>query len=519
MIFPSDDATPAKLDLPIDAHRDEIIHSINHNYVTIIQGETGSGKSSRVPVFCLEDEHAKIVICQPRRIAAKSLADRIRSTEPHLKDKIALRMGHGVREYENKHTRAWFMTTGYLVRYIANKASFFDDISHIIIDEVHERSAETDLLCLLARRLLQSNSSIRLILMSATVAAETYVDYFDVQEPPIFVGGRCFPIKEYYIEDLAEALCLSSKETKAISNIREKCLKMRCNQAPNAHYVESLQKLAVQVALAVAREQSSVLIFVPGMADIVAIFEDIENIVRPGIKYRCIPIHGDVPFDEQMTAFDPLGKGEIKIIVATNAAESSLTLPDVDHVICTGLCKEIVYNVQSHRQMLTCNWISKASATQRKGRTGRVREGNVYRLYPRSMYEKDMSPFEIGEMHRMPLDSLILNLRGIVKEEGVSTMLAECLEPPDVSTIDKSIESLHQSRFIDEVRDDFEMTELGLLVNGLGIDLKVGALIGLGKKLGVLAECVAIAAVLSFPQSPWLIPNAFLQTPRKFNSE
>jgi HrpA-like RNA helicase len=98
-------------ELPIDAHKTHIIDTIQNNRVTIIQGETGSGKSSRVPVFCLEEENAKVVICQPRRIAAKSLADRIRATEPHLKDQVALRMGHGVRENENKNTRAWFMTT------------------------------------------------------------------------------------------------------------------------------------------------------------------------------------------------------------------------------------------------------------------------------------------------------------------------------------------------------------------------------------------------------------------------
>jgi HrpA-like RNA helicase len=355
--------------------------------------------------------------------------------------------------------------------------------------------------------------------MSATVAAETYVDYFDVTDPPVFVGGRCYPIKEYYIEDIGAKLSFSSRETKATHAIKDKCLKMKCKVAPNAHYMASIQNLAVQVAIAVAKERSSVLIFVPGMSDIVAIVEDIENIVRPGIKYKCIAIHSDVPFEEQMTAFDALNTGEIKIIVATNAAESSLTLPDVDHVICTGLCKEIVYNATTHRQMLTCNWISKASATQRKGRTGRVREGNVYRLYPRTMYENDMSPFEIGEMHRMPLDSIILNLRSIVKEQNVTDMLAECLEPPNMSTIEKSIESLHQSRFIDEVRDDFEITALGNLVTCLGVDLKMGALIGIGKKLDVLPECIAIAAFLSFPQSPWLIPNSLLQPPATFNSK
>ena len=184
-----------------------------------------------------------------------------------------------------------------------------------------------------------------------------------------------------------------------------------------------------------------------------------------------------------------------------------------------GLCKQLAYNKASHRQILHSTWISKASATQRKGRTGRVREGHLYRLYPRSSYENDLPKFEVGEMHRIPLDSVILNLRSIIKEECVSDILCDCLEPPDITNVERSLHSLHQSRFIDEPKEDFNVTVLGDLVNNLGIDLKLGAMIGIGKQLGLLPECVAVAAILSFPQSPWLIPNALLQTPTKCNSK
>lgn len=285
----------------------------------------------------LEDKNARVVICQPRRIAAKSLADRIRLVEPSIKDKVALRMGHGVREGENINTRVWFMTAGYLVRFLAGNSKFFDNITHLIIDEVHERSAETDLLCLLAKRLLSKNKSIRLILMSATVAADMYAQYFDMKQPPIFVGARCHDIKEYYIEDLDKLLNLSNREALSVHDIGEKCQALiKSNSAPNAHYMEKINDLAIQVVLSVVNERSSALIFVPGISSIVSIFEKVERLVIPGIKYKCVAIHSDIPFDDQMMAFDPVKAGEIKIIVATNAAESSLTLPDVDHVICTG---------------------------------------------------------------------------------------------------------------------------------------------------------------------------------------
>ena len=128
--------------LPIDSHRERIMKEINENRVTIIQAETGAGKSSRLPVFLLEEEGSSVVICQPRRIAAQSLVDRLQSIHPKLRNQVALRMGHGVRKYENKETRAWFMTTGYVVRLLASTCSSFfskKKITHFIIDEVHER--------------------------------------------------------------------------------------------------------------------------------------------------------------------------------------------------------------------------------------------------------------------------------------------------------------------------------------------------------------------------------------------
>jgi HrpA-like RNA helicase len=132
----------------------------------------------------------KLFLAQPRRIAAKSLVERIRSTEPDLRNQIALRMGHGISEYESWETRAWFVTTGYLVRVMANNPERFRSITHIIIDEVHERSVDTDILCLLCRRLLKEQPHLRLVLMSATLSAAMYQEYFDVPEPPIKVGAK-----------------------------------------------------------------------------------------------------------------------------------------------------------------------------------------------------------------------------------------------------------------------------------------------------------------------------------------
>lgn len=510
------------LRLPIDDHESAILENIQNNRVTIIHGETGCGKSSRVPVMLLKApppdgslRKVRFFISQPRRIAAKALVERVRSCEPELKDKFALRMGHGWKEYETKDTQAYFVTTGYLVRLLANHPERFDECTHLVIDEVHERSVDTDILCLLCRRMLETNKNIRLVLMSATLATKMYRDYFDVPNEPIHVGVRRYPITEYFIEDILQ-FGLSKQETKAALAIQHENETKRCVTAPTSTEMKNRIPLAARLATIVGEPGSSVLIFVPGMAEIIAISESIEGFHTPGIRYTCFPIHGDIPFEEQMDAFHAPEEDQVKIIVATNAAESSVTLPNVDHVICLGLCRQIIYNQASHRQMLTPAWISQASATQRAGRTGRVRPGNVYRFYTRRAYNTYMEEFEPGEMVRIPLDSIILMLKQILHEE-VKPVFMDCLEPPSLDTIDRSFQSLYHWNFITEPDDKADITSLGSFVSALGVDLSLGSFIGLGIQLGVAAEAIEMAAMMSLPKTPFRITSPMWLTPGAFN--
>jgi len=427
------------------------------------------------------------------------------------------RMGHGVREYETKHTRAWFVTTGYLVRLLANHPGKFDSIGHLIIDEVHERSVDTDILCLLCRRLLQSNPKIRLILMSATLASTMYQEYFEISEPVIRVGARRFPVEEVYLDDLHKKVILPGKEKKNVAALLKESISMRCSRTPSMSYLEKVYSIVAHLATVVGQPGSAVLVFVPGMNDIVAITELVEQLYTPGITYSCFPIHSDIPFDDQMHVFDSAKPNEVKIVVATNAAESSVTLPDVDNVICLGLCKQIIYNETSHRQMLSPTWISKASATQRAGRTGRLRPGTVYRMYARETFTNHMDDFEPGEMLRIPLDSVILMLKEMLMDEKVREVLLSCLEPPNMKTIDRSFESLFKSHFITTPDDDCEITSLGSFVSALGIDLALGSLIGLGIQFGVGAEAIQMAAILSFPKTPFVMSNPLIHEPGDYN--
>jgi hypothetical protein len=260
--------------LPIDEHQERILDNIEANRVTIIHGETGCGKSSRVPVMILEAPSPeptlptiKMFISQPRRIAAASLVERVRSCEPKHREKFAVRMGHGYREYESGKTQAWFVTTGYLTRLLANYPERFNDVTHLIIDEVHERSVDTDILCLLCRRLMETNKKIRLILMSATLASKLYKDYFQVPSDPIHVGVRCFPIQEFFVEELHSKFKLPPNELQATKAIQKECESKRCNSAPSQSELSNRFSLAARLTTIVGSPGSSVLIFVPGMGE------------------------------------------------------------------------------------------------------------------------------------------------------------------------------------------------------------------------------------------------------------
>jgi len=352
--------------------------------------------------------------------------------------------------------------------------------------------------------------------MSETLAAKKNCDYLNVDNDPIFIGVRTFPITEYFIEDLSH-FGLPSQESKAVLAIKKEIDSKRCITAPTSAELKNRIALAARLTTIVGVPGSSVLIFVPGMAEIISISECIESFhMAGGIRYTCYPIHSDIPFEEQMDAFLIPQEDEVKVIIATNAAESSVTLPNVYHVICLGLCRQIIYNQASHRQILTSAWISRASGTQRAGRTGRTRPGNVYRLYTRRAYENYLEEFEPGEMIRIPLDSVILLLKQILHEE-VKPVFMDCLEPPSLDTIERSFQSLHHWNFITEPSDTADITSLGSFVSSLGVDLSLGSFIGLGIQFGVAAEAIEMAAMMSLPKTPFQITSPMWLSPDEFN--
>ena len=275
----------------------------------------------------------------------------------------------GIHDF-TKETEIFFVTTGYLVRSFASNPDLIG-VTHLIIDEVHERSVDGDIACYFAKRMLVNNPSIKVILMSATLEFNLFSNYFQ-SSPAIvapiktmFVGVKRFPVEIKYIEDL---IGKSFDSHPLLSKI--------CSQIVKEKRVTEISKLQYRIVDILVKNSikkgTGVLIFVSGMLDIL----EIADLFKGDDQYQIHPVHSSLPLDDQLNIFAPTTK--TKIVIATNAAESSITLPDIDVVICLGSNKALSYNSEGHRVQLMKKWISKASAIQRSGRTGRVRPGTAF---------------------------------------------------------------------------------------------------------------------------------------------
>ncbi|KAJ1458668.1 hypothetical protein M885DRAFT_428282, partial [Pelagophyceae sp. CCMP2097] len=314
--------------------------------------------------------------------------------------------------------------------------------------------------------------------------------------------------------------------------------------APPSELARPQHELVVQIARARARDDANVsciLVFVPGMADIVDLTERFETQSAKsadGRSFVCVPVHSDIAHEEQARAFAPAEARTIKIVIATNAAESSVTLPDCDDVIDLGTHKALRYDAASHRAVLAPAWISRASAIQRMGRTGRVRPGRVWRLYSKHLFECRLMDHQRSEIHRQPLDQVVLDLRAML-DAAVAPLLAQTLEPPAFEHVQASLRSLRQNGLLTEpvrclvvpeaaplkVRNavwaqklEGCLTKTGKFVASLGIDLQLGRFVATGLALGIGSLATGVAAALSQPRTPFRVASPLVHLdPDDFN--
>ncbi|PIA99581.1 putative DEAH-box ATP-dependent helicase [Cercospora beticola] len=523
----------ARQNLPAWKLRDAIVSTVNNNQVTIISGETGSGKSTQSVQFVLDDliqrcfgDQANIICTQPRRISAIGLADRV-ADERCVK--VGEEVGYAIRG-ESKQiqgtTKITFVTTGVLLRRLQTSGGStgdvvrsLADVSHVVIDEVHERSLDTDFLLVLLRDVLKKRKDLKLILMSATLDAAMFEDYFKASSSVGKVGieGRTYPVQDIYLDEILRATgfggAVEEEESNGLADLTLDDV-IRGNTSgtstPRAQpgLGQALRSVGTRINYdLIARTvelidhklgsiEGGILIFLPGVGEIDQALRALRNI--PNL--HALPLHASLQSFEQRKVFPRAPRGLRKVIAATNVAETSITIEDIVAVIDTGRVKETSFDPANNMVKLAEVWASRAACKQRRGRAGRVRAGECYKLYTRSAEDK-MAERPEPEIRRVPLEQLCLSVRAMGVAD-VPSFLASALTPPESLAVAGALKLLGRIGALDST----DLTALGRHLSMIPADLRCGKLLVYGAAFGCLEAALTIAAILTV-KSPFVSPK------------
>ncbi|CAH8467883.1 unnamed protein product [Schistosoma bovis] len=495
----------SRCELPAYQFKEDIVSTIRNNQVVIISGETGCGKTTQVPQFILEDQVlggngsvTRIIVTQPRRISAVSVAERVATERGQS---IGSSVGYQVRlerRYPQRpHGSIMFCTTGIILQWFRSDP-LLKNISHIIVDEVHEREFLCDFLLCMLKRIAPLRSDLRIVLMSATINAEKFVEYFD-NCPKFEIPGRTFPVKTYYLEDVLRetkfwlpnnaitALCRDQsrtlKQRLLKSNLSKKEARLLSyGKSPEfnkwLHSLTGLSSNAIEILRSVGEDtypqtdliahsvehilqntqSGAILVFVPGLVDIKDVIRCLRelNPRRYDDRYgsvRIYPLHSRIPTSRDRSLFEPSPKNQRKVIIATNIAETSITIQDVVYVIDCGRIKVTDYDPRQNTSTLTAILVSKANAAQRSGRAGRVQPGICYHLFPSYVYNNVMSDFLQPEMLRVRLEDVILRIK-LLGLGRVKSFLINCLDSPSEDAISKTLIFLRQIQALKLIKSE-----------------------------------------------------------------
>lgn len=505
-------STENRKNLPAWGKKENLVSVINSNKVSIVTGETGSGKSTQIVQFILDhlnhtgDFESTIICTQPRRISTIGLAERI--TEERI-DELGKETGYIIRgeNKTSKTTRISFVTTGVLLRMLqsmmsssdAKESPIFHKLQYIFIDEVHERSIDSDFLLVILKNVMNKFPKLKIVLMSATINVDKFRDFFKMNLQHVHIEGRTFPIEDYYLDTILDELDYTMKTNDQV--IKPKADSHFFKQG-NINY-DLIASLCLNIDEKLTNESNngSILIFLPGIMEINQSIRQIERAFTDcGKKSWCLPLHSALSSTDQKRVFKASSKGVRKIVVSTNVAETSITIPDCVVVIDSGRSKMLFFDSNLNTTKLIENWCSRAEVSQRRGRSGRITNGNCYHLYTRDT-EVEMLDQPIPEIKRTRLENLYL----IVKAMGISKVeefLNGGLDQPDQLSLSKSRKILNE---IGALNKD-NLSHLGKYLSLLPTDLYSGKLLILGCIFGCLETCLTLASIKS-AGSPFL--NSF----------
>ena len=424
-------------ELPISARRQEIVDALRAHQVLIVAGETGSGKSTQLPQYCLElgrGLEGLIAHTQPRRIAARALAVRIAE---ELSQPLGMSVGFRVRfaDQVSDATRLVLMTDGLLLAELGSDP-LLRRYDTVIVDEAHERSLNVDLLLGVLKRVLPRRPDLKLIVTSATLEVDRFARFFD-DAPVLTVSGRSHPIEVRY--------ATASEEDPDLP----------------AAVLSAYREIAASPG---AIGRGDVLVFLPGEREIRDVAELLERELQSGVEV--LPLYSRLSWEQQSKIFTR-GTHQ-RIVLATNVAETSVTVPGIRAVIDSGLARVSRYSPRNRLQRLPIEPVSRASAEQRKGRCGRIGPGLCLRLYSQEDFEARAS-FTEPEVLRTNLAALLLRLAadGLGEAEHFPF-----IDPPDARALSDGYRLLQELQALDPER---RITRLGRSMARLPLDPRLGA--------------------------------------------
>ncbi|WP_406538640.1 ATP-dependent RNA helicase HrpA [Fibrobacter sp.] len=474
-------------ELPVVEHREEFFELLEKHQVIIVKADTGSGKSTQLPKFLLEwfvgktreaaahtPQPFKIGVTEPRRLAAISIADRLRE---ELKDEELVSTKIRFWEQGTNEAPIKVMTDGILLQEF-RKDRLFRQYNAIMIDEAHERSLNIDILLGIFKTVLSRRPDFKLIVASATLDAKLFEEFYD-NSCVMEAEGRTYPVDvEYYFSDYGSASALRDISGKGDSGL-----------------IEEARDAILDLE---TRHRDHLLCFLPTERDIQDLAGELAHELDAA-TFDVLPLYGRMSPDEQRRIFKHTGK--TRVVLATNIAETSLTIPGIAYVVDTGMARISRYNAQARIQGLPVEEISKASARQRTGRAGRVKPGVCIRLYSPENFEK-RDEFTEPEIRRSNLANVVLQLRSL----GLELENFPFLQSPPHSAFRGAYKTLFELGALTADNSSGHVTKLGRDMTRLPMDVSLSAVLLRARDLGVLQPALIVCSALSI-QDPRVVPN------------
>lgn len=460
--------------LPVYKYRDEFIAAVKEHQTLVLLGDTGSGKTTQLPQYLHEEgfsTRGKIACTQPRRVAAMSVAKRV---SEEMGTKCGDEVGYSIRFEDNTSdkTLIQYMTDGFLLRLLMTDPSL-EAFSVVILDEAHERTVHTDILMALLKDLCRVREDLRIVIASATLSAQKFSDYFE-KAPMFKVEGRTYPIEIFYTPQ------------------------------PEANYLAA----AITTIFQIHTSQplgGDILLFLTGQDEIEAAEEKLTEIsTKLGSRIpelQICAVFANLPSELQSKIFDKTPPQCRKVVLATNIAETSLTIPDIHYVIDPGFVKENSFNPATGMSKLVTVPCSRASANQRSGRAGRVAPGKCFRLYTSYAYQTEMDDSTTPEIQRTNLNGIVLQLMSM----GIRDLLSfDFMDPPPTETLSGALQQLYA---LGALNHRGELTKIGRQIAEFPTEPSIAKSVIYSDKLGCSDEVITLCAMLPESGALWIRPK------------